>query len=68
MPERKETPEAGRKATTERRCPYCQSADQIKALGQVSVYGGWVRALYCCADCDRAFLFCRKPFDFKSQF
>jgi hypothetical protein len=58
------TPTPERKETMDRRCPYCQSADGIKALGQVDVYGGLIRLLYCCAICDRAFFYVRKPHDF----
>ena len=59
MPERKETMDL--------RCPYCQCAHGIKALGHVEAYGGLVRSLYCCATCDRAFFYVRKPFDFRSN-
>jgi hypothetical protein len=52
----------------DRRCPYCQSAHGIKALGQVEVYGGLIRSLYCCAICDRAFFYVRKPHDFMFKF
>lgn len=61
------TPTPERKETMDRRCPYCQSAHGIKALGQVEVYGGLIRSLYCCATCDRAFVYVRKPIDFLSK-
>jgi hypothetical protein len=61
------TPTPERKETRDRRCPYCQSAHRIKALGQVEVYGGLIRSLYCCAICDRAFFYVRKPHDFMSK-
>ena len=58
------TPTHERDETMDRRCPYCQSADGIKALGHVEVYDGLIRSLYCCATCDRAFFYVRKPLDF----
>ena len=61
------TPTPERKETMDRRCPYCQSAHGIKALGQVEVHGGLIRSLYCCAICDRAFFYVRKPIDFLSK-
>ena len=61
------TPAPERKETMDRRCPYCQSAHGIKALGQVEVYGGLIRSLYCCATCDRAFFYVRKPLGFGSN-
>jgi len=47
------------KETTERRCPYCRG-DSIRSLGRVQIEAGLVRSAYCCASCDRAFVFVRR--------
>jgi hypothetical protein len=48
------------RATTSRCCPHCNSASVIRPLGRVEIVNGMVRSLYCCATCDRAFVFVRR--------
>jgi hypothetical protein len=54
------TPVPDAMETSERRCPYCKGADGIKALGKIQIADGMVRSMYCCAACDRAFVYVRR--------
>jgi hypothetical protein len=48
------------KVTTARCCTHCNSASPIRALGRVELLDGMVRSMYCCATCDRTFVFVRR--------